>query len=447
MWAGRFKIFFDISSNAIFVDSVARFLQSWHAPHSVIAIVAYGIGKGINTTLTFIPVIAGLFLFLSFLEDSGYMARAAFVMESFYECLGLAGKILCADDYWLWLQCTIGNGRQNFKLQTRPNFNSFNDAVYVLWCALGLYSQSFASAFFPRHAALLIFLLYILGIALALFTGFLLRNTVLKGQHGSLILELPSYQWPSLKTVWRQSSRRVWTFISRAGRNIVWICALIGGLNAIPVLDHHISNKPVTALAVVGDSITPMFHPMGIEQNNWPATVSLLTGILAKEVVVGTLNSLYAQQLGGVSSIPLSQSLMNAVKSVPDNIMGLGAAFKNPLLASEADHSMSQQAKHVMQQRFPSTLSAWCYLVFILLYFPCISTMAAMKRELGRGWSWFSLLWNTAVAYGMAVFCYQVGMLWQNLWLSITSMFVLLLLLTALVYLWQLRPKTQELAC
>ena len=140
-------------------------------------------------------------------------------------------------------------------------------------------------------------------------------------------------------------------------------------------------------LAQTGRVLTPIFTPLGIKQENWPATVGLLTGVMAKEVVIGSLNSLYAQ-VGGYDSqtnptTTFSAGLMAALQSVPDNLRALPQALSNPIVASAADDSVDAKTYGMLRHEFASTTAAVAYLLFILLYFPCISTMAAVKRELG----------------------------------------------------------------
>ena len=209
---------------------------------------------------------------------------------------------------------------------------------------------------------------------------------------------------------------------------IVPVCMLMGGLNTLTV-NHH--GEPVSWLSVVAQKVTPVLAPMGVDASNWPATVGLVTGVMAKEVVVGTLNTLYGQDSdaegAGADETPsfLGQ-LTAAVQSIPDNMVALGAAIANPIEASAADASMNGSAMGVMARQFTSQASVLAYLIFILLYVPCISTVAAMKREVGRSWMWFSVAWSTGLAYGLAVVCYQCSMLLQSPWVSLGWSFSML---------------------
>ncbi len=189
-------------------------------------------------------------------------------------------------------------------------------------------------------------------------------------------MELPNYHFPQVKSILRQTGQRLWGFVWRAGKLILPICVLIGVLNSISFEGKLIVSPQVGAqmgaqvdsqanhssiLSVIGRDLTPLFAPMGIRSDNWPATVGLMTGVLAKEVVIGTLNTLSSTK----------------------------ALFKGPI-------------------------EAFAYLIFVLLYFPCISTIAVVARELGKKWACFSVAWSTMAAYGLAVLFYQLAMMKQH---------------------------------
>ncbi len=410
--AGAFQDFFDLSSTTIFVNGVAHVLQQWHAPTWLIAILASGVGKGINTTITFAPVIGGMFLFLSFLEDSGYMARAAFVMDRLMRAIGLPGQS--------FVPMIVGFGCNVPAVMGARTLANRRDRILAIMmmpfmscgARLAIFAV-FASAFFPMHGAAIIFLLYLTGILAAVLTGLMLRKTVLPGQATPLVMELPPYHLPQWGSLLQNAWNRLKKFLFRAGRLIIPICILIGALNAITLTGRlvHDDNQH-SLLSEVGKVVTPVFAPMGIHQDNWPATVGLATGVLAKEVVVGTLNTLYSEvgHLGQKQGdqFNLRRGLKAAAATVPANLAGLATAFVNPLVANESPHSVNQGVYGLMYQRFDGAVGAFAYLLFVLLYFPCISTMAVMRRELSQRWAYFSVVWNTGFAYGLAVMVYQL---------------------------------------
>ncbi|VVC75202.1 Ferrous iron transport protein B [Aquicella siphonis] len=412
---GAFQDFFDISSQALFVDGFAAGLAYLGAPAWLSALFADGIGKGINTTVTFIPVIGSMFLFLAFLEDSGYMARAAFVVDRFMRALGLPGKA--------FVPMIVGFGCNVPAVMGARTLENRRDRILTVMMTpfmscgarLAIFAV-FTAAFFPRGGQNIIFALYLTGILMAVLTGLLLRQTVLKGEPSPLVMELPVYHMPRMQTLLLHAWQRLKGFVYRAGRLIVPICVLIGALNALN-LDGTMNNGEGGAhslLSLAGQWVTPVFAPMGIQADNWPATVGLVTGVLAKEVVVGTLNTLYSQvghlsAAGVAGGADILGGLMQALQSIPQNLSQLSSVFGNPVLAQAPIGTVNQGVYGLMYEQFDGQAGAAAYLLFVLLYFPCISTLAAMMRELHRGWALFSTFWMTGVAYGAAVAFYQAA--------------------------------------
>lgn len=411
---GAFQDFFDITSDTIFVKGSAWLLQQAHAPAWLIALIANGIGKGINTTLTFIPVIASMFFFLSLLEASGYMARAAFVVDKAMRAMGLPGKS--------FVPMIVGFGCNVPAIMAARTLDSERDRLLTVLMSpfmscsarLAIYAV-FVAAFFPSGGQNIVFSLYLIGILMAVLTGFILRKTSLTGHASPLILELPAYHKPALKRLFKETGQRLRYFVIRAGRLIIPVCVILGGLNAL-TLDGGLSVDEASThsvLSLLGQWLTPVFSPMGLHQDNWPATVGLLTGMLAKEVVVGSLNSLYAQigHLGQLSASGFDfwGSLQNAFWTIPDNLANLGAALLNPVVASAPDNEVSQSVYGMMVERFDGQAGAYAYLLFILLYIPCVSTMAVIRQEASTRLMWFSVAWSFFVAYFAAVFFYQAA--------------------------------------
>ena len=437
---GAFQGFFDISSDTVFVDGLSHLLMFWHCPMWLTVILASGIGKGINTTITFTPIVGSMFLFLAFLEDSGYMARAAFVMDRFMHALGLPGKS--------FVPMIVGFGCNVPAVMGTRILENRRDRVLTVMmmpfmscgARLAIFAV-FVSAFFSKDGAIIIFCLYLMGILVAVLSGLVLRKTVLPGKPAPLIMELPPYHIPCVGSLWRHVWQRLKNFLFRAGCYIVPICAIIGVLNAVTVRGKLVQEpNRQSLLSAMGRAVTPLFSPLGIKRENWPATVGLTTGILAKEVVVGTLNSLYSEQ-GHLTQQAMSHfnflgGLADAVKSIPENFSGFGDAFKNPIAANEAPHEMNKTAYGVMYQQFGgSAAAAFAYLLFILLYFPCVSTMAAMRREVGKQWALFSMLWSTGLAYALAVICYQLVTVAYHPWVTLSWSALLLAALGIVVAL------------
>ena len=413
---GAFQDFFDISTDAIFVRGGAWLLQQLHVPTVLIALLANGVGKGINTTLTFIPVIASMFFFLSLLETSGYMARAAFVVDKAMRALGLPGKA--------FVPMIVGFGCNVPAIMAARTLDSEHDRLLTVLMSpfmscsarLAIYAV-FVAAFFPHGGQNIVFSLYLIGIIMAVLTGFLLRKTMLRGQSSPLILELPSYHRPSLRRLFKETSLRLRYFIWRAGKLIIPVCVILGGLNALTIhgaISLGDANSE-SVLSLVAQWLTPAFSPMGLHQDNWPATVGLLSGMLAKEVVVGSLNTLYAQMghlaQGTITGFDFLGSLQAAAWSIPHNLAGLGSAVMNPIVASVPSGAVSKSIYGVMCEHFDGKIGAYAYLLFILLYIPCVSTMAVIKQEASRKLMWFSISWSFIVAYAAAVLFYQFATL------------------------------------
>lgn len=409
---GAFQDFFDISSQTIFVDGLDHVLTQLGVPVWLTVLLGNGVGKGINTTITFIPVIGAMFLFLAFLEDSGYMARAAFVVDRMMRALGLPGKA--------FVPMIVGFGCNVPAVMGARTLENKHDRILTIMMApfmscgarLAIFAV-FTAAFFPQGGQNIVFLLYLIGIAMAVLTGFILRRTLLKGDLSPLVMELPDYHLPNLKTLLLHAWQRLKGFVVRAGRLIVPICVLIGALNSFNLNGTMNTGEgdAQSLLSFIGQWVTPIFAPMGIHADNWPATVGLVTGVLAKEVVIGTLNTLYSQighlTAANPTDFHLWAGLKEACQSIPANFLALRDALVNPVLAKAPIDPVDQGVLGVMYQKFDGRVGAFAYLLFVLLYFPCISTTAVMLKELNRGWAVFSMLWMTGVAYATAVIFYQ----------------------------------------
>lgn len=448
---GAFQDFFDISTDTVFVQGSAWLLQQMHAPNWLIALIANGLGKGINTTLTFIPVIAAMFFFLALLETSGYMARAAFVVDKAMRAMGLPGKS--------FVPMIVGFGCNVPAIMAARTLDSERDRLLTVMMSpfmscsarLAIYAV-FVAAFFPTGGQNVVFSLYIIGILMAVFTGFLLRKTMLQGNSSPLILELPVYHRPTLSRLLKETMLRLKFFVLRAGKLIIPVCIILGGLNAI-TLAGGLSVAEANAqslLSACAQWLTPLFSPMGIHQDNWPATVGLLTGTLAKEVVVGTLNSLYAQadELSTIAHahFDLWSGLNAALWSVPQNLAQLGSALWNPVLASAAENDVSQSVYGVMAQRFDGQVGAYAYLLFVLLYVPCVSTMAVIRQEASKRLMWLSVIWSFMVAYAAAVIFYQAATFMAHPKQSIMWIAAIIAVLVGSILWFYFSEKKQEQA-
>jgi ferrous iron transport protein B len=424
---GAFIDFFDILFGTIFVDGLGHVLTAIGLPDLVTVVLANGMGGGIQTVATFIPVIACLFLFMAVLEDSGYMARAAFVMDRFMRFVGLPGKS--------FVPMLVGFGCNVPAIMATRTLESRRDRILTILmnpfmscgARLPVYAL-FAAAFFPRAGQNIVFLLYLVGMGMAIVTGLIMKYTLLKGEAAPFVMELPTYHLPTLKGVLIRTWERLKSFVIRAGRVIVVMVMVLSLLNSIGT-DGSIGNEDSenSILSAMSQQITPVFAPMGLTQENWPATVGIFTGMFAKEAVVGTLDSLYGQlarDQAAAAGVDLGDdgfdffgSIGEAFASIPANLAALPGTLLDPLglsigNVSDLDAAAEEQAvTHTtfgqMALRFDGRVGAFAYLLFVLMYFPCVAAMGAVYRETNAGWTAFVGIWTTALAYWSAVMYYQ----------------------------------------
>ncbi|AUQ25661.1 Fe(2+) transporter permease subunit FeoB [Dickeya zeae] len=427
-----FTDFFDKLFGTLMVDGFGELLLALHTPEWLKTLLADGVGGGIQTVSTFIPVIGCLYLFLSWLEDSGYMARAAFVMDRFMRGIGLPGKA--------FVPLIVGFGCNVPAVMATRTMERHSDRVVTVMMApfmscgarLPVYVL-FASALFVEGGQNLVFGLYLVGIAAAIATGFLLKNTALKGEASAFVMEIPPYHLPSLRSVLIRTWERLKGFLLRAGRLIVVVVTVLGFLNSMGT-DGSFGNQNTqkSVLSAVGQAIVPVFKPLGIRDENWPAAVGVFTGIFAKEAVVGTLDSLYgamaASQDGGAKAeakpFSLTGGIHDALATIPENLGKLGDAVLNPLginvgdLSDTAtiakDNKFSVTSLTVISQLFDGRLGAFSYLLMVLLYIPCVAAVSAIWREVGTAWTLFCAGWTIQVGYSTAVVVYQVGRFSQH---------------------------------
>ncbi|WP_199245625.1 Fe(2+) transporter permease subunit FeoB [[Phormidium] sp. ETS-05] len=444
---GAFIDFFDMGIGTIFVGGTAHLLELIQAPGWLIGLLADGVGGGIQTTATFIPQIGLLFVFLAILEDSGYLARAAFVMDRLMRFIGLPGKSFVP--MMVGFGCNIPGIMATRTLENRRDrlmtilMNPFMSCgarlpVYALFCA----------AFFPTNGQNIVFLLYILGIFAAIFTGLVMKNTLFRGEAAPFVMELPPYHIPTFKGILIRAGERLKAFITKAGKMIVVMVVILGLINSVGVdgsFGKHDSQDSI--LSAFSRTVTPVFTPMGIQQENWPATVGLFTGVFAKEVMVGTMDSLYtqlAEQQGGAIEDPEEfdfwGGIREAMMSIPANVADLANQVLDPIgvsiLNNTADQEAAAEAQEVhyttfgqMAMRFGTPTAAIAFLLFVLLYFPCVSATAAVYRETNLGWTIFVAAWTTGLAYWVAVFYYQLMTLTQHPFSSIAWLVGLLLVM------------------
>lgn len=463
-FGGALIDFFDLSAQALFVEGSRALLSDLNAPEWLVTLLADGIGGGIQVVATFIPVIGALFLFLTLLEESGYMARAAFVVDRSMRKLGVSGKAFVpliigfgCNVPGIMATRTLGNERERILTVMMSPFMSCGArlAVFAL----------FAVAFFPVGGQNIVFLLYLIGIAVAVLTALVFKRTLLKGETNSFFMELPTYQIPQLKNVLINTWNKLKGFILGAGKIIVIVVAVINSVNSLGT-DGSFGNQDSekSVLSATAKVITPVFKPMGIEEDNWPAVVGIITGILAKEVVVGTLDTLYAtmdQPAAATvaethTAYSLSAGLSEAVATIPENLSGALHSLTDPLGLGAIDNNVDNREQTIEEQgvqtatlgamveRFDGKVGAFAYLLFILLYVPCVAAAGAMIREVGARWATLGMAWSGGLAYAIAVIFYQLATIAAHPLQSVLWVAVLAMLLIGTVYLFHQKGKQKQ---
>ncbi len=439
---GAFIDFFDIFFGTIFVDGFGTLLASIGTPEWINVILADGVGGGIQTVATFVPIIFMMFFMLAILEDSGYMARAAFVMDRFMRFIGLPGKA--------FVPMLVGFGCTVPAIMGTRTLESKKDRYLAMFMApfmscgarLPVYAL-FVAAFFPENGGFIVFSLYMAGIVFALITGLLLKKTLFQGEASYFIMELPPYHAPRLHHILIHTWLRLKGFIVRAGKAIVIVVAILSVLNSIGT-DGSFGNQDSenSLLSAIGKGITPIFKPMGVEEKNWPAAVGVFTGIFAKEAVVGTLNSLYGQMQAGQESgaeeeeeFDLWGGIAESFSTIPANLIGVFEGLNDPLgvgLVAETDQEAlgeeigADTTTFGMMHTYFSKgkAQAYAYLIFILLYFPCVAAFGAVIKEAGLALGTLNAVYLTVLAWIVATLFYQVTVAHSVFWIT-TALIIL----------------------
>lgn len=362
----------------IFKDQFGALLQFLSAPFWLKYMLSDALGEGIVTIGSFIPPIFFIYVSLSILEDSGYMARAAFIADKYMRRIGLPGKA--------FIPLLVGFGCTVPAIMATRTLESPRDRLFAslltpfMSCGGKLPVYLFmAMIFFPRHADLVIFGLYLFGIIMAMATGLLLKKTVFKSEPGNFVMELPPYHIPTFNGIMMHTWFRLKDFILRAGKTILIVIFIINILQIIMVPNiFSPQREKASVLQIAGHAITPVLKPLGVEKDNWPASVALITGVFAKEAIVGTMQSLY-------SGDEMSMEEM-----------------------SEEEDGRSQMMKLNVKERFGGWQAALAYLLIVVLYSPCAAALTMLFKEHGMRWTVFSFIYLNALAWVIAMIFYQI---------------------------------------
>lgn len=351
------ETFFDWSAGI-----AANWLINIGAPELLTSLVTDGIINGIGAVLAFMPHIMLLFFAISLLEDSGYMARAAYIMDHFMHVLGLHGKSFIP--LLLGFGCTVPAIMATRTLENKRDRLITILITPLMSCSarLPIYAL-FVGAFFTANKGLVIFSLYLLGMVLAIVMGVLFSRFLFKGETSYFVMELPPYRLPTFKSTFIHMWERARMFIRKAGSIILMAVVLVWALANLPLGVQYASQESM--LGQIGTFLAPLFRPAGF--GTWEAGVALAFGVLAKEVVVSTLGVVYGVQEAGLTQV-------------------------------------------IAQHWTP--LAAYSFMVMSLLYTPCAAAIATIRRETNSlGWTAFAVGYTMLLAWGAAVLVYQVGSL------------------------------------
>lgn len=344
-----------INSLSILVDGLLTNAQVSSGLHSLII---DGIFKGVGSILTFVPLVVVLFFFLSILEDSGYMARVAFIMDKLLRKIGLSGRSIVP--MLIGFGCTVPAVMSARTLPSERDRKMTILLIPFVSCSAKLPIYAFfANAFFPEYKALAMIIIYILGILVGLLVAVIFRKTIFKGNAVPFVMELPSYRLPSAKNVAQLMWQKAADFIERAFTVILVASIVIWFLQSFDTKLMMVSDPSNSMLALIAGFISPIFKPLGF--GNWQVTTSLITGFLAKESVVSTMSMLF----GSINNIRLYLSLASVIS----------------------------------------------LLVFCLLYTPCIAAINAIKKELGLHYALMVVVFQCIVAWVLSFGIYNICLL------------------------------------
>jgi ferrous iron transport protein B len=380
------------------------------------SLVVDGIIAGAGGVLTFVPVLAFLYFFIALLEDSGYMARAAFVMDRFMQVLGLHGKSFIP--LVVGFGCSVPGIYATRTLEDRRDRILTGLLVPFMSCAARLpVYVLIGTAFFGANSGNLVFVMYLVGIGVAVLSGILLRRVLFK-REGRLpfVMEMPPFRPPSLKTVGSQVWTRTMGFVTSVWTVIVGASLLVWVLLNVP---YHEGKPPVLQDSLFGKlshGLAPVFEPAGF--GTWEASGSLVTGMVAKEVIISTMSQVYEV---GEPEIAAEES-PSFVEDVRAIISGFGEATWSTvkataslipgvnLIADDGSQEDTTALQSALRGQWTS-LQAVAFAVFVLLYTPCMATVGAIRQEFGSRWMWFSVFYMLGIAWIAAVLTYQVGVI------------------------------------
>jgi ferrous iron transport protein B len=355
------------------VDALNRSVGQLLPPGLLADLLTNGIIAGVGSVIVFLPNILLLFLFISLMEDTGYMARAAFIMDQLMHRIGLHGKSFIP--MLMGFGCNVPAIMATRTLENRKDRLLTMLLIPLMSCSarMPVYIL-FISIFFVRHQALVMFSIYVIGVVLAIVMAKLFNTIVFKKQTIPFVMELPPYRLPTLRNIGNHTWNKSVQYLQKMGTIILLASLLIWTLSYFPRsadTTHRPPSLENSYIGRLGHAIEPALRPLGY---NWQAGVSILTGMAAKEIVVSSMGVLYQAH-------------------------------------TDADPDSDTLQANLIEQSAFTPLTAYSFLLFILLYFPCIATLAAIRREAGGRWALFAAAYTTILAWTVAFAVYQIGRL------------------------------------
>ncbi len=377
------------------------------APAWVATLVSEGVIGGAGFVLTFVPILFFLYLFMGILEGSGYMARAAFVMDRFFHAIGLHGKS--------FIPMILGFGCNVPAVYATRALDSYRDRVLtsllipLMSCSarLPVYAL-FVAAFFTQARGTVIFSLYLLGICLAVVMGLLFKHSLFRGEAPVFVMELPPYRFPTFRSLMLYVWEKVRRFVRKAGTYILATSVVIWFLLNMP---WGVSNPGDSYFGKVAGTIAPIFEPLGF--GTWQAAGALITGVIAKEVVVATMGEIYTPEPEEKVAPPtvvedLAEIGHGFVVACEGSVVSILRGFHILPAAQEASPPSALAAR--MRTAF-TPLTAMAFMVFVLTYIPCMVTMAALGQELGWRWAAFASVYLLSLGWCLSFLTYHGGRL------------------------------------
>ncbi len=406
--------------NALFAGPFTRWtlllLNALRSPAWIISLMIDGVLAGVGGVLSFVPGLAVLYFFLALLEDSGYMARAAFVMDKFMSFLGLHGKSFIP--MILGFGCNVPAIYATRTLENRQDRLLTALLIPFMSCSARLpVYVIFALAFFAARAGTVIWGLYALGVVMAVITSYLFNRFLFGNvEKSAFLLELPPYRMPTAQSLWLHTWEHLGEFIRRAGTVIALISVILWFLLNLPL---GVQNTRNSWFGETSADIAVVLKPLGF--GDWQAAGALTSGFIAKEVVVSTMSQVYAGE-GGRDQYAelLKQNWRDDLDTI---VFGFGRATIEAgkrfielvpgvhLTRPDGDVVTDTPLQKALQDAF-TPAAALAFLVFVLLYVPCVATLAAIRQEFGFRWMLFSTGYQMTVAWIMAFITYHVAILW-----------------------------------